>query len=134
MAGTVIKRVIQSLKKLKPKPKPKKTWSKKNVGIGKIKDQKLYKTLGKDKYGDVQIITKGPQKGYRVPLDKKGFTERRPWAADKSYKPSHGERVPTEHYGATKKASGGLIERSGYRGGGSAVRGFGRAMKKGGKV
>ena len=67
MAGTVIKRVIQSLKKLKPKPKPKKTWSKKNVGIGKIKDQKLYKTLGKDKYGDVQIITKGPQKGYRVP-------------------------------------------------------------------
>ena len=33
-----------------------------------------------------------------------------------------------------KKASGGLIERSGYRGGGLAVRGFGRAMKKGGKV
>ena len=108
MAGTVLKIINRVLKKVKPKPKKK--WSKKNIGIGKIKDQKLYKTLGKDKYGDIQIINKGPQKGYRVPLDKKGFTERRPWAGDKSYKPSYGERVPTEHYGATKKASGGLIK------------------------
>ena len=56
MAGTVLKVIQKVLKKIKPK----KTWSKKNVGIGKIKDQKLYKTLGKDKYGDIQIITKGP--------------------------------------------------------------------------
>ena len=97
-------------KKVIKKIKPKKEFSKKQFGIGKIKQEGLYKTLGKDKYGDVQIITKGPQKGYRVPLDKKGFTERRPWAADKSYKPSYGERVPTEHYGATKKASVGLIK------------------------
>ena len=110
MAIAAVKKILQGIGKQVKKLKPKKKWSKKNVGIGKIKDQKLYKTLGKDKYGDIQIITKGPQKGYRVPLDKKGFTERRPWAADKSYKPSYGERVPTEHYGATKKASGGLIK------------------------
>ena len=124
MAGTVLKVIQKVLKKVKPKKK----WSKKNVGIGKIKDQKLYKTLGKDKYGDIQIITKGPQKGYRVPLDKKGFTERRPWAADPSYKASYGERIPGAHYGPSvskqmkkfdKKASGGLI------------RGFPKIAKKG---
>ena len=117
MAGTVLKVIQKVLKKVKPKKK----FSKKNVGIGRIKQEGLYKTLGKDKYGDIQIITKGPQKGYRVPLDKKGFTERRPWAADKSYKASYGERIPAAHIGATKKASGGLI------------RGFPKIAKKGWK-
>ena len=110
MAGTVLKVINKILKKVKPKKKwPKKKFSKKNIGIGKVKQEGLYKTLGKDKYGDIQIINKGPQKGFRVPLDKKGFTERRPWAADPKYKASYGERVPSAHYGATKKASGGLI-------------------------
>jgi len=118
MSLGVVKKIIQSIRQVK-KIKPKKKWSKKNVGIGKIKDQKLYKTLGKDKYGDIQIINKGPQKGFRVPLDKKGFTERRPWAADKSYKVSYGERLPTQQSGASvpkqmkqfdKKAVGGLIK------------------------
>ena len=116
MYKTILKKIIQ---KAVEKVKPKKQWSKKNTGIGKVKDQKLYKTIGKDKYGDVQIINKGPQKGYRVPLDKKGYIERRPWAADKSYKPSYGERVPAPHSGAIKKASGGLI------------RGFPKIAKKG---
>jgi len=121
MAGALIKKIIQGIGKQIKKVKPKKKWSKKNIGIGKIKDQKLYKTLGKDKYGDIQIINKGPQKGFRVPLDKKKFAERRPWAGDKSYKASYGERIPTpfpeHHY--TKKASGGLI------------RGFPKIAKKG---
>ena len=73
MAIAVVKKILQGIGKQVKKLKPKKKWSKKNVGIGKIKDQKLYKTLGKDKYGDIQIINKGPQKGYRVPLDKKGL-------------------------------------------------------------
>jgi hypothetical protein len=119
MAIAVVKKILQGIGKQVKKLKPKKKWSKKNVGIGKIKDQKLYKTLGKDKYGDIQIINKGPQKGYRVPLDKKGFTERRPWASDKSYKASYGERIPGSQSGATvekqmkqftKKAHGGLIK------------------------
>ena len=119
MAIAAVKKILQGIGKQVKKFKPKKKWSKKNVGIGKIKDQKLYKTLGKDKYGDIQIINKGPQKGYRVPLDKKGFTERRPWASDKSYKASYGERIPAGHSGAsvpkqmkqfTKKADGGLIK------------------------
>ena len=63
-------------------------------------------------------------------LDKKGFTERRPWAADPKYKASYGERIPAGHSGAsvpkqmkqfTKKASGGLI------------RGFPKIAKKGWK-
>ena len=117
-------------KKVIKKIKPKKEFSKKQFGIGKIKQEGLYKTLGKDKYGDVQIITKGPQKGYRVPLDKKGFTERRPWSSDPDYKPSYGERLPTGQSGATvekqmkqfeKKASGGL------------VKGFPKLAKKGWK-
>ena len=118
MYKTILKKIIQ---KAVEKVKPKKQWSKKNTGIGKIKDQKLYKTIGKDKYGDVQIINKGPQKGYRVPLDKKGYIERRPWASDKSYKASYGERIPAGHYGSSvsKKASGGLI------------RGFPKIAKKG---
>ena len=37
-------------------------------------------------------------------------------------------------YSRASANTGGLIKRSGYRGGGLAVRGFGRAMKKGGKV
>ena len=115
MAGTFLKIINRVLKKVKPKKK----FSKKNVGIGRIKQEGLYKTLGKDKYGDIQIITKGPQKGYRVPLDKKGFTERRPWAADPDYKPSYGERTWSPQIGATKKASGGLI------------RGFPKIAKKG---
>ena len=130
MAIAVVKKILQGIGKQVKKLKPKKKWSKKNVGIGKIKDQKLYKTLGKDKYGDIQIINKGPQKGYRVPLDKKGFTERRPWAADKGYKTSYGERLPGSHSGATvekqmkqftKKAHGGLI------------RGFPKIARKGWK-
>ena len=106
---SVAKAFIEGGKQIFKRSKPKKTFSK-NIGIGKIKQEGLYKTLGKDKYGDIQIITKGPQKGYRVPLDKKGFTERRPWAADPDYKPSYGERTWSPQIGATKKASGGLIK------------------------
>jgi hypothetical protein len=110
MAAAVIKKILQGIGKQVKKIKPKKKFSKKNIGIGKIK---------KDKYGDIKIINKGPQKGYRVPLDKKGFTERRPWASDSKYKASYGERIPAGHSGAsvpkqmkqfTKKASGGLIK------------------------
>jgi len=109
MASGLIKKVIQSVSKKVKKLKPKKKFSKKNVGIGRIKQEGLYNTLGKDKYGDIKIINKGPQKGFRVPLDKKKFAQRRPWAGDKSYKASYGERIPAAHIGATKKASGGLI-------------------------
>ena len=127
----------QIVKKLKPKKK----FSKTNVGIGKIKQEGLYKTVGKDKYGDIDIITKGPQKGYRVPLEGKGFTERRPWSADPDYKPSLGERIPSPQYGSSvekqmkkfqKKAMGGRI--MGYQSGGKvcklAVKGKGRAYGK----
>ena len=112
MASGLIKKVIQSVSKKVKKLKPKKKFSKKNVGIGRIKQEGLYNTLGKDKYGDIKIINKGPQKGFRVPLDKKKFAQRRPWAGDKSYKASYGERIPAafpeHHY--TKKASGGLVK------------------------
>ena len=114
MALNIIKKLTQLGKKFKPKKK-----FSQNIGIGKIKQDKLYKSLGTDKYGDIQIVTKGPQKGYRVPLEKKGFTERRPWSSDPDYKPSYGERLPTPQSGATvkkqmkqfeEKASGGLIK------------------------
>ena len=82
--------------------------------MGKIKQDKLYNVLGKDKYGEIKITNKGPQVGYRVPLDKKKFTDRRPWAQDPNYKKSAGERVPAAHIGSkkykpVKKAYGGLI-------------------------
>ena len=120
MAGSVLKKIGQVIKKLKPKPK----FSKKNIGLGRVKEEKLYKKLGEDKYGDIKITTKGPQTGYRVPLDKKKYTDRRPWAQDPDYKKSPGERVYSAHAGSrTKKAAGGI-----------AQRGLGRAFRRGGKV
>ena len=117
MAGAIIKKIIQKIgSKIKPKIK-KKTFSQ-NIGVGKIKQDKLYKVVGTDKYGEIKITTKGPQVGFRVPLDKKGFTERRPWAADPKYKKSAGERIPSPQSGASvkkqmkqfdKKAHGGLV-------------------------
>ena len=113
MATGVIKKIIQAVKKLKPKKK-----FSQNIGVGKIKQDKLYNVVGKDKYGEIKITNKGPQVGFRVPLDKKGFTERRPWAADPKYKKSAGERIPSPQSGASvkkqmkqfdKKAHGGLI-------------------------
>ena len=120
MATGILKKIGKVIKKLKPKPK----FSKKNVGLNRIKSEKLYNTVGKDKYGDIKITNKGPQVGYRVPLDKKKFTERRPWAQDPDYKKSAGERVYSAHAGSrTKKAAGGI-----------AQRGLGRAFRRGGKV
>ena len=137
---SVVKAIIEGGKQIFKRSKPKKTFSK-NIGIGKIKQEGLYKNIGKDKYGDINIITKGPQKGYRVPLEGKGFTERRPWSADPDYKPAPGERVPTPQYGSSvkkqmqkfeNKAMGGRI--MGYRSGGKvcklAMKGKGRAYGK----
>ena len=118
MATGVIKKIIQAVgkkvSKLKPKKIPKKKTFSQNIGVGKIKQDKLYNVLGKDKYGEINITNKGPQVGYRVPLDKKKFTDRRPWAQDPNYKKSAGERVPAAHIGSkkykpVKKAHGGLI-------------------------
>ena len=130
MAIAVVKKILQGIGKQVKKLKPKKKWSKKNVGIGKIKDQKLYKTLGKDKYGDIQIINKGPQKGYRVPLDKKGFTERRPWAADPKYKKSAGERIPLPQSGASVKKQMKQFDKKAH---GGLIKGFPKIAKKGWK-
>ena len=82
--------------------------------MGKIKQDKLYNVVGKDKYGEIKITNKGPQVGFRVPLDKKKYVDRRPWAQDPNYKKSAGERVPAAHIGSkpykpVKKADGGLI-------------------------
>ena len=137
---SVAKALIEGGKQIFKRLKPKKTFSK-NIGIGKIKQEGIYKTVGKDKYANIDIITKGPQKGYRVPLEGKGFTERRPWSADPDYKPSPGERVPSPQSGPSvenqmkkieKKAMGGRI--MGYQSGGKvcklAVKGKGRAYGK----
>ena len=108
-ARKIFREITKIIKKVKPKPK----FSKKNIGLGRVKEEKLYKKLGEDKYGDIKITTKGPQTGYRVPLDKKKFTERRPWAQDPDYKASAGERVPSPHMGTRKKKAEGGILRSG---------------------
>ena len=113
MAIGFIKKVAQAVGKGIKKIKPKKIKSK-NIGVGKIKQDKLYNVLGKDKYGEIKITNRGPQVGYRVPLDKKKFTDRRPWAQDPNYKKAAGERVPAPHVGSkkykpVKKAHGGLI-------------------------
>ena len=109
MATGILKKIGKVIKKLKPKPK----FSKKNVGLNRIKSEKLYNTVGKDKYGDIKITNKGPQTGYRVPLDKKKFTERRPWAQDPDCKKSAGERVYSAHAGSRTKKVEGVILRSG---------------------
>ena len=113
MAIAFIKKVAQAVGKKIKKLKPKKKFSQ-NIGVGKIKQDKLYNVVGKDKYGEIKITNKGPQVGYRVPLDKKKFTDRRPWAQDPNYKKAAGERVPAAHIGSkkykpVKKAIGGLI-------------------------
>ena len=116
MAAGIIKKIIQAVgktvKKIKPKKIPK--IKSKNIGVGKIKQDKLYNVVGTDKYGKIKITNKGPQVGYRVPLDKKNYVDRRPWAQDPNYKKSAGERVPAGHIGSkkykpVKKAYGGLI-------------------------
>ena len=113
MAIGFIKKVAQAVGKGIKKIKPKKIKSK-NIGVGKIKQDKLYNVLGKDKYGEIKITNKGPQVGYRVPLDKIKYVDRRPWSQDPNYKKSAGERVPAGHIGSkkykpVKKAYGGLI-------------------------
>ena len=114
MATGVIKKIIQAVGKKVSNLKPKKISKPKNIGVGIVKKDKLYNVLGKDKYGEIKITNKGPQVGYRVPLDKKKFTDRRPWAQDPNYKKAPGERVPAAHIGSkkykpVKKAYGGLI-------------------------
>ena len=114
MAAGIIKKIIQSVGKTVKKIKPKKIPKPKNIGVGIIKKDKLYNVVGTDKYGKIKITNKGPQVGYRVPLDKKKFTDRRPWAQDPNYKKSAGERVPAAHIGSkpykpVKKSVGGLI-------------------------
>jgi len=114
MAAGIIKKIIQAVGKTVKKIKPKKIPKPKNIGVGIIKKDKLYNVVGTDKYGKIKITNKGPQVGYRVPLDKKKFTDRRPWAQDPNYKKSAGERVPAAHIGSkpyqpVKKATGGLI-------------------------
>ena len=99
MATKIIQKIIQKI--VKPKFK-KKTFSQ-NIGVGKIKQDKLYNVVGTDKYGKIKITNKGPQVGYRVPLDKKKYVDRRPWAQDPNYKKSVGERVPAGHIGSKKK-------------------------------
>jgi len=71
-----IKKVVQAAGKKIKKLKPKKKFSK-NIGVGKIKQDKLYNVLGKDKYGEIKITNKGPQVGFRVPLDKKKYVDRK---------------------------------------------------------
>ena len=114
MAAGIIKKIIQAVGKTVKKIKPKKIPKPKNIGVGIIKKDKLYNVLGKDKYGEIKITNKGPQVGFRVPLDKKKYVDRRPWAQDPNYKKSAGERVPAAHVGSkkykpVKKADGGLI-------------------------
>ena len=48
---SVVKAIIEGGKQIFKRSKPKKTFSK-NIGIGKIKQEGLYKNIGKDKYGD----------------------------------------------------------------------------------
>ena len=113
MAIAFIKKVAQAVGKKIKNIKPKKIKSK-NIGVGKIKQDKLYNVLGKDKYGEIKITNKGPQVGFRVPLDNKKYVDRRPWAQDPNYKKAAGERVPAAHIGSkkykpVKKAYGGLI-------------------------
>ena len=50
MAIAFIKKVAQAVGKKIKNIKPKKIKSK-NIGVGKIKQDKLYNVLGKDKYG-----------------------------------------------------------------------------------
>jgi len=114
MVKKIIQKIIQKIVKPKFKPKFKKKTFSQNIGVGKIKQDKLYNVVGTDKYGEIKITTKGPQVGFRVPLDKKKFTDRRPWAQDPNYKKSPGERVPAAHIGSkkykpVKKAHGGLV-------------------------
>ena len=114
MATGIIKKIIQTVGKTVKKIKPKKIPKPKNIGVGIIKKDKLYNVVGTDKYGKIKITNKGPQVGYRVPLDKKKYVDRRPWAQDPNYKKSAGERVPAGHIGSkkykpVKKAYGGLI-------------------------
>jgi hypothetical protein len=114
MVKKIIQKIIQKIVKPKFKPKFKKKTFSQNIGVGKIKQDKLYNVAGTDKYGEIKITTKGPQVGFRVPLDKKKFTDRRPWAQDPNYKKSPGERVPAAHIGSkkykpVKKAHGGLV-------------------------
>jgi hypothetical protein len=114
MAIGFIKKVAQAVGKGIKKIKPKKISKPKNIGVGIIKKDKLYNVVGTDKYGKIKITNKGPQVGYRVPLDKKKYVDRRPWAQDPKYKKAAGERVPAAHIGSkkykpVKKADGGLI-------------------------
>ena len=54
MAIAFIKKVAQAVGKKIKNIKPKKIKSK-NIGVGKIKQDKLYNVLGTDKYGKIKI-------------------------------------------------------------------------------
>ena len=111
MAGSVLKKIGQVIKKLKPKGKGYSNKSK-NVGVKEAIDKKLYKVKGTDEFGEIRI-----HKGVRLPLDKKKYTERRPWLGENS---GHYGPKPSK---SVKKAGGGI-----------ATRGLGRAFMRGGKV
>ena len=51
MAIAFIKKVAQAVGKKINKLKPKKKFSQ-NIGVGKIKQDKLYNVVGKDKFGE----------------------------------------------------------------------------------
>ena len=100
MAAGIIKKIIQTVKKLKPKPKG---WSKKskNVGIKQAESEKLYKVTGHDVHGPIKMW-----KGERMPLDKIKYTERRPWRGPHS---GHYGPTPKKKQYRSPKHEGGLI-------------------------
>ena len=119
MSIGVIKKIIQAVKKLKPKPKG---WSKKskNVGIKQAESEKLYKVTGHDAHGPIKIF-----KGERMPLDKIKYTERRPWRGPHS-----------GHYGPTPKKPPVVKKKDQYRSpksDGGLIRGFPKIARKGWK-
>ena len=100
MAAGIIKKIIQTVKKLKPKPKG---WSKKskNVGIKQAESEKLYKVTGHDVHGPIKMW-----KGERMPLDKIKYTERRPWKGPHSG--HYGPKLKKKKY-RSPKHEGGLM-------------------------
>ena len=96
----IIKKIIKKFKKPGyEKYDPKST----NIGLNKVKKEKLYTTKGKDKHGDINIINKGPLTGERLPLDKPKYKDRRPWRGKDS---GFTERDPDNKF---KGSSGGLV-------------------------
>jgi len=119
MATGIIKKIIQTVKKLKPKPKG---WSKKSkhIGIKQAEAEKLYTVTGHDVHGPIKMW-----KGQRMPLDKTKYTERRPWRGPHS-----------GHYGPTPKKPPVVKKKDQYRSPksvGGLIKGFPKIAKKGWK-